>query len=168
MSKAILNAKIKSAFGNFCSLSQKRVSHKTHNKMEIFPNKKQQMNIGVKINNYNNKKYLHPINKPNFNSTSSNSNEHKNNSNLCSNSSNYNDDNNKIVESNEYKKSENIIALDSDNDIYEDEEFFNFMRFDLKRKIKRKDIEWESKYYSIWDPDFSDDDINNIQTSQHK
>ena len=131
MSKTFVNPKVNSAFGNFCSLSQKRFS----NRRERLPNKTKQISIGVN----NIKKYKIPIHKLNINSTSSNSNENNNN---------VKDMNNKL--GNKVENKENI------EDSYEEENFFNFMRFDLKRKITKKDIEWEYKCYSIWDPELSD------------
>ena len=131
MSKIFENPKVNSAFGNFCSLSQKRFS----NRRERLPNKTKQISIGVN----NIKKYKIPIHKLNINSTSSNSNENNNN---------VKDMNNKL--GNKVENKENI------EDSYEEENFFNFMRFDLKRKITKKDIEWEYKCYSIWDPELSD------------
>ena len=71
MSKIFENLKVNSAFGNFCSLSQKRFS----NRRERLPNKTKQISIGVN----NIKKYKIPIHKLNINSTSSNSNENNNN-----------------------------------------------------------------------------------------
>lgn len=131
MSKIFENPKVNSAFGNFCSLSQKRFS----NRRERLPNKTKQISIGVN----NIKKYKIPIHKLNINSTSSNSNENNNN---------VKDMNNKL--GNKVENKENI------EDSYEEENFFNFMRFDLKRKITKKDIEWEYKCYSIWEPELSD------------
>jgi hypothetical protein len=109
-------------------LSQKRFS----NRRERLPNKTKQISIGVN----NIKKYKIPIHKLNINSTNSNSNDNNNN---------VKDMTNKLG-----NKVENI------EDSYEEENFFNFMRFDLKRKITKKDIEWEYKCYSIWDPELSD------------
>lgn len=34
------------------------------------------------------------------------------------------------------------------------EDFFNFLKFDLKRKITKNDIEWDSNCFDIWDPVF--------------
>lgn len=130
MSKTFENPKVNSAFGNFCSLSQKRFS----NKRERLPNKTKQISIGVN----NIKKYKIPIHKLNINSTSSNSNENNN----------VKDITNKL--GNKVENMENV------EDNYEEENFFNFMRFDLKRKITKKDIEWEYKCYSIWDPELSE------------
>jgi hypothetical protein len=112
-------------------------------KAEMFVNKKKHINIGglnsvMKNNNTNNTKYNLLLNnyKLNINSTNSNSNDNNNN---------VKDMTNKLG-----NKVENI------EDSYEEENFFNFMRFDLKRKITKKDIEWEYKCYSIWDPELSD------------
>ena len=52
------------------------------------------------------------------------------------------------------EKIENV----DDSDECEEEDFFNFLRFDLKRKINKKDIEWESKCYNIWEPELSEDE----------
>ena len=37
------------------------------------------------------------------------------------------------------------------------EEILDFFKFDLSRKITKKDIKWENKYYNIWNPDISSD-----------
>ena len=39
-----------------------------------------------------------------------------------------------------------------------DFEFFDFMKFDLKRKIKHKDISWDKKEFDIWNPKFTSSD----------
>jgi len=44
------------------------------------------------------------------------------------------------------------------------EEILDFFKFDLSRKITKKDIKWENKFYDIWKPDISsdfDEDDNN-------
>lgn len=63
----------------------------------------------------------------------------------------------------------NSIGLDSiveniDNSEDEDDQddFFNFLKFDLRRKINRNDIEWDTKPFSIWDPSFSDDSNSEV------
>lgn len=63
----------------------------------------------------------------------------------------------------------NSIGLDSiveniDNSEDEDDQddFFNFLKFDLRRKINRNDIEWDTKPFSIWDPSFSDDSTSEV------
>ena len=149
MSKTSANPKVNSAFGNFCSLSQKRFS----NKRERIPNKTKQINIGVN----NIKKYTIPIHRLNINSTNSTGSE--NNENLNSRSLNCNDDiikNNKNVKEVNKKLDDAIENMKNIEDSYEEENFFNFMRFDLKRKIEKKNIEWEYKWYSIWDPELSE------------
>ena len=37
-----------------------------------------------------------------------------------------------------------------------DGSFLNFLKFDLRRKIKKEDISWESEEHDIWEPKFSD------------
>ena len=37
------------------------------------------------------------------------------------------------------------------------EEILDFFKFDLSRKITKKDIKWENKFYDIWKPDISSD-----------
>ena len=39
-----------------------------------------------------------------------------------------------------------------------DFDFFDFMKFDLKRKIKHKDISWDKKEFDIWNPSFTNSD----------
>ena len=39
-----------------------------------------------------------------------------------------------------------------------DFDFFDFMKFDLKRKIKHKDISWDKKEFDIWNPIFTNSD----------
>ena len=52
---------------------------------------------------------------------------------------------------------ENMVNSEDDND---QEDFFNFLKFDLRRKISRNDINWDPKSFSIWDPEFDDDDTD--------
>ena len=37
------------------------------------------------------------------------------------------------------------------------EEILDFFKFDLSRKITKKDLKWENKYYDIWNPNISSD-----------
>ena len=174
-SKSFLNTKVNLSFEHLCSLNNKRHTHRMLRKAEMFVNKKKHINIGLnsvmKNNNTNNTKYNLLLNnyKLNVNSTNSNSNENNNNSssfNCNSISLNYNTVDNK--ESNLNKGQLGIIGLDNivekienvdDSDECEEEDFFNFLRFDLKRKIHKKDIEWENICYNIWQPELSDDEI---------
>ena len=49
------------------------------------------------------------------------------------------------------------------------EEILDFFKFDLSRKITRKDLKWENKYYNIWDPDISSDfDENDNDENEYK
>ena len=48
------------------------------------------------------------------------------------------------------------------------EEILNFFKFDLSRKIAKKDIKWENKYYDIWNPDISSDfDENDLNENDY-
>jgi len=48
-----------------------------------------------------------------------------------------------------------------------DFEFFDFMKFDLKRKIKHKDISWDKKEFDIWNPSFTNSE-NEIEKKNKK
>lgn len=175
-SKSFLNTKVNLSFEHLCSLNNKRCTHRMLRKAEMFVNKKKHINIGglnsvMKNNNTNNTKYNLLNNyKLNINSTNSNSNENNNNSisfNCNSISLNCNTVDNKESNLNLNKGQLAIIGLDNivekienvdDSDECEEEDFFNFLRFDLKRKISKKDIEWESKCYNIWEPELSEDE----------
>ena len=79
----------------------------------------------------------------NFNSLSLNNNEFN-----C-----YKDNNNMldcVVEKIE-KNDESVNYVDDKDYI------MDFFRFDLSRKITKKDINWEKKYYDIWNPNISSD-----------
>lgn len=84
----------------------------------------------------------------NFNSISSNNNENGNYLNK--------DSNNLLMSI--VEKIEN--KTESVNEIEDKEEIMDFFKFDLSRKIKKEDIVWENDYYDIWNPTFSDDDID--------
>ena len=80
---------------------------------------------------------------------------------------NFDNDNFKIEANNKQQNSQiKSIELDSigeniDNNSESEEsqeDFFNFLKFDLKRKIKREDIEWEKEAFDIWNPQFDDED----------
>ena len=154
-SKSFLNTTVNLSFEHLCSLNNKRCTHRMLRKAEMFVNKKKHMNIGLnsvmKNNNTTNTKYNNLLlnnYKLNINSTNSNSNENNNNSssfNCNSISLNCNTVDNK--ESNLNKGQLAIIGLDNivekienvdDSDECEEEDFFNFLRFDLKRKINKK------------------------------
>ena len=49
------------------------------------------------------------------------------------------------------------------------EEILDFFKFDLSRKINRKDLKWENKYYNIWNPEISSDfDENDNDENEYK
>ena len=53
---------------------------------------------------------------------------------------------------------------ESVNYVDDKEVFLNFFKFDLSRKITKKDLKWENKYYNVWNPDISSDfDDNDIE-----
>ena len=84
----------------------------------------------------------------NFNSISSN----------CNENGNYlNKDSNNLLMSIVEKIENNTESV---NEIDDKEEIMDFFKFDLSRKIKKEDIVWENEYYNIWNPYFSDDDID--------
>lgn len=80
----------------------------------------------------------------NFNSLSLNNNEFVYNSNCKDNNLDY------IVENIE-KKEESL------NDVDDKDEIIDFFKFDLVRKISKNDVNWDNKYYNIWNPDISSD-----------
>ena len=43
------------------------------------------------------------------------------------------------------------------NYVEDKEEILDFFTFDLSRKINKKDLKLEKKYYDIWNPDISSD-----------
>lgn len=59
---------------------------------------------------------------------------------------------------------ENMVNSEDDND---QEDFFNFLKFDLRRKISRNDINWDPKSFSIWDPEFDDDDTDKEEEKEY-
>ena len=46
---------------------------------------------------------------------------------------------------------------ESVNYVDDKEEILDFFKFDLSRKINKKDLKWDNKYYDIWNPDISSD-----------
>ena len=46
---------------------------------------------------------------------------------------------------------------ESVNYVDDKEEILDFFKFDLSRKIKKKDLKWDNKVYDIWNPDISSD-----------
>ena len=46
---------------------------------------------------------------------------------------------------------------ESVNYVDDKDEFMDFFKFDLSRKIAKKDINWEKTYYDIWNPDINSD-----------
>ena len=101
----------------------------------------------------NNNNNFSNISSINFNSISSNNNENGNYFNKGSNNFLMN-----IVE-----KIEN--NTENGNEIEDKEDIIDFFKFDLGRKIKKEEIIWENNYYDIWNPLFSDDDIDKISNS---
>ena len=73
-----------------------------------------------------------------------------NNENLCF---NINKENNNIL--NNIEKIEK--KDDSSNYVEDKDELFDILRYDLKRKISKNDIEWDDKFYDIYNPDISSD-----------
>ena len=86
----------------------------------------------------------------NFNSLSLNNNEFN-----C-----YSKDNNNMLDYivEKIEKNEESVNYVDDKDL-----IIDFFKFDLSRKINKKDIKWENKLYDIWNPDISSDyDENDI------
>ena len=103
-----------------------------------------------------------------FNSQENNINPNKNNS-LISDinfnsislnyDNNYSANNNNIKLLNVYSIGMDFIVENIDKDSEEDEDdFLEFLRFDLRRKINHNDIIWEKKSFNIWNPIFCDDE----------
>jgi hypothetical protein len=116
--------------------------------VESIPINNNNMNIGKTINNNISNLSI------NFNSISSNNNETGNI--LIK-------DNNNLLVSSVGKIEKNVESINEiDND---KEEIMDFFKFDLERKIKKEDINWENDYYDIWNPNIEDNDLEN---EQHK
>ena len=81
----------------------------------------------------------------NFNSLSLNNNEFN-----CY----YKDNNNNMLDYivEKIEKNEESVNYVDDKDL-----IIDFFKFDLSRKINKKDIKWENKIYNIWNPDISSD-----------
>ena len=107
------------------------------------------INNNININNGKNTNNISNLS-INFNSISSNNNEighdlGKDNNNLFVN----------ILE-----KIEN--NAESANEIEDKEEIMDIFKFDMERKIKKEDIVWENNIYNIWNPNISNDDLNEL------
>jgi hypothetical protein len=51
-----------------------------------------------------------------------------------------------------------IIEKNDENGNYvDDKEEIDFFRFDLSRKISKKDLKLDNKFYDVWNPDISSD-----------
>ena len=118
------------------------------------------------INNYNALSgFVEPVQQINAN----NINNIKNNYTIvtCSNNSiNFNSLSLNNNEFNSIKDNNNMLDYivekiekndDSVNYAEDKEEILDFFTFDLSRKINKKDLKWENKYYDIWNPDISSD-----------
>ena len=81
----------------------------------------------------------------NFNSLSLNNNEFN-----CY----YKDNNNNMLDYivEKIEKNDESVNYVDDKDL-----IIDFFKFDLSRKINKKDIKWENKIYNIWEPDISSD-----------
>ena len=84
------------------------------------------------------------INSINFNSLSLNNNDFN-----C-----YCKDNNNMLDYIVEKIEKNDESV---NYVDDKEEILDFFKFDLSRKINKKDLKWENKYYDIWNPDINSD-----------
>ena len=105
--------------------------------------------FNIQENNINNNKNSSNISDSNFNSISLNY-------------DNYSQNNNNIKLLNVNSIGMDFIVENIDKDSEEEEEdFLNFFKFDLRRKINHDDINWEEKYFDIWNPIFSDDENDN-------
>ena len=62
------------------------------------------------------------------------------------------------------KNKENIIENDEEDDL----DFFNFLKFDLKRKINHEDISWDKKEFNIWNPSFSNSENEEDKNNKNK
>ncbi len=114
--------------------------------VETIPINNNNINIGKIINNNISNISL------NFNSISSNNNE-------TGNFLSKDKDNNNLLVSLVGKIEKNVESI---NEIDDDkEEIMDFFKFDLERKIKKEDINWENNYFDIWNPNIEDDDLEN-------
>ena len=86
---------------------------------------------------------------------------------------NYSTNNNNIKLLNAYSIGKDFIVENIDKDSEEDEDdFLEFLRFDLRRKINHDDIIWEKKSFNIWNPIFCEDEEeenenNNLYESKY-
>ena len=86
---------------------------------------------------------------------------------------NYSANNNNIKLLNAYSIGKDFILENIDKDSEEDEDdFLQFLRFDLRRKINHDDIIWEKKSFNIWNPIFCEDEEeenenNNLYDSKY-
>ena len=114
--------------------------------VETTPMNNNNMNLGKIINNNISNISI------NFNSNSSNNNE---TCNILS------KDNNNLLVSLMGKIEKNVESINEIND--DKEEIMDFFTFDMERKIKKEDINWEQDYYDIWNPNIEDNDLKNEQ-----
>jgi len=111
------------------------------------------------VNNYN----IGKINNNNYSNTSLNFNSIS--SNFNENGNYLNKDSNNLLMSIVEKIENNTESV---NEIDDKEEIMDIFKFDLSRKIKKEDIIWENDYYNIWNPNFSDDDIDKMSNLSNK
>ena len=134
----------RNSMNNKCLFNSTNSLINNYNALSGFVEPVQQINS----NNNNNIKNNYTIatcsnNSINFNSLSLNNNEF-----------NYIKDNNNMLDYIVEKIEKNDESVNYAED---KEEILDFFTFDLSRKINKKDLKWEKKYYDIWNPDISSD-----------
>ena len=134
----------RNSMNNKCLFNSTNSLINNYNALSGFVEPVQQINA----NNINNIKNNYTIatcsnNSINFNSLSLNNNEF-----------NYIKDNNNMLDYIVEKIEKNDESV---NYVEDKEEILDFFTFDLSRKINKKDLKWEKKYYDIWNPDISSD-----------
>ena len=171
----------------FCVNNQNYINQYFNNKLENSINRKKNEQLFKEIkliprnSNYNKSLFNTTNSLVNniaaFNIQENNINNNKNNSNISDsnfNSISLNYDNNFSQNNNNIKLlNVNSIGMDFiveniDKDSDEEEDFLNFFKFDLRRKINHDDINWEDKYYDIWNPIFCDEEDENKNINRKK
>ena len=179
-------------FKLFCINNNNYIQQYFNNKLENSINRKKNEQISKEIkiilrnSNYNKSLFNTTNSLVNniaaFNIQENNINPNKNNS-LISDinfnsislnyDNNYSTNNNNIKLLNAYSIGKDFIVENIDKDSEEDEDdFLEFLRFDLRRKINHDDIIWEKKSFNIWNPIFCEDEEeenenNNLYESKY-
>ena len=165
----------------FCVNNENYINQYLNNKLENSINRKKNEQIFKEIkliprnSNYNKSLFNTTNSLVNniaaFNIQENNINNNKNNSNISDSNfnsislnydNNYSQNNNNIKLLNVNSIGMDFIVENIDKDSEEEEEdFLNFFKFDLRRKINHDDINWEDKSFDIWNPIFCDEENDN-------